>query len=316
MLTFLSSTPKALTRDQALQCVEANITELMASATRYREHYFGKSIELCAIINARSGHCTMDCAFCAQSKHHESEIEQFSMLEPRLLHEKIVSFFQYPVSRVGIVTSGGALSTKDVQIVIDVLKNLPKPWQERICASLGKLQDAELSNLQQAGLTRYHHNLECGEAYYKKICSTQTWIERVNTIKRAHSNGLQCCAGGLFGLGENFEQRIDFAFALKELGVKNVPINFLQARQGTPLANVAPLEPNEALRIIAIFRHILPDATLRICGGRFHVLGKRQGKIFAAGANALMTGDYLTTKGQGIEDDCRLIAAQGLQITI
>ncbi len=307
--------PIPYTYDQALQSVNAKLSDLMRSATTYREYYFSNKIEICAIINARSGQCGMNCTFCAQSKYNKSNAEQFPMLKPQEIEQRLASLADYPLTRVGLVTSGGALRADDVQNIIDVLWKLPESWQGRICASLGKLQISELNALRKAGLKRYHHNLESSEEHYAKICTTQSFAERVDTVKRAHSAGLSCCCGGIFGLGEGWDDRINFAFTLKEMGIKNIPINFLQAIAGTPLEHMPKLDAHDALRIIAIFRHILPDATLRICGGRFHVLGEMHEQIFAAGANALMSGDYLTTKGQGIEDDCKLISKLGLTIT-
>lgn len=157
--------------------------------------------------------------------------------------------------------------------------------------------------------------METSRDYYASVCTTQTWEQRRDTVRRAGESGMSVCSGGLFGLGESWQDRVDFAFSLREMGVEHVPMNFLHPHPRTPLAAQQPLSADEALTIIALFRHILPGATLRICGGRPLVLGDRQSEVFAAGANAMMTGDYLTTHGQTIKHDLEMIAALGLEVT-
>ncbi len=305
-----------LSREDALQLARAcSETELFCSATRLREQYFGKKIELCAIINARSGQCDMDCAFCSQSRHHSTHVTQFPLLSNKTLTERILQLAATPVHHIGIVTSGGLLPHEECQRLTDLVQTLVTDYpflRNRLCGSLGRLPSHALTGLHAVGLHRFHHNLESGKAFYKTICSTQTWEARTATIERAADAGFEICAGGLFGLGESWEDRIDLAFALKERQIKHVPINFLHAHDGTPLAGAAPLAADEALRIIAVYRHILPDATLRVCGGRPLVLGERQGDMFTAGANALMTGDYLTTDGCATKNDLTLIHNAGL----
>ncbi len=304
------------TQQEALTLLTFSEDALFASATALCEQAFGKTVELCAIINARSGHCDMNCAFCSQSRFHGAAAPVFDLLSPRELAQRLALLQEYPLKRVGIVTSGGALQESDVRSLVQTLEMLPCHWQGRVCGSLGRLPEKDLCLLYDAGLTRYHHNLETSAAFYPRICSTQKWQDRLATVHRAQSLGLSVCAGGLFGLGESWQDRIDFAFTLREQGVQHVPMNFLYAHKGTPLEAVPPLSATEALRIIALFRHILPTATLRICGGRGHILGARQEHIFAAGANALMTGDYLTTKGEGIASDVKMIEGQGLHICV
>ncbi len=308
--------PSPITPKSALSLLSLDDDALFSSANALRHNVFGANIELCAIINSRSGHCDMNCAFCSQSRFHGAEAPVFDLLSPDEILQRLQILQDYPIKRVGLVTSGGALGQDDVQSLVRTLELLPNHWQGRVCGSLGRLPAEALSLLYDAGLTRYHHNLESSEAFYPTICSTQKWQDRLATVQRAQNTGLEVCAGGLFGLGESWQDRLDFAFSLREQGICHVPMNFLYAHKGTPLEHVPPLSANEALRIIAIFRHILPTATLRICGGRPHVLGERQKDMFAAGANALMTGDYLTTKGKGIEGDIILIETQGLHICV
>ncbi|MDR2801252.1 MAG: biotin synthase BioB [Desulfovibrio sp.] len=302
-----------MTTSAALELVSIPLPELLAGAGRLREAVFGFKIDLCAIINARSGNCAMDCRFCAQSVHNRTSVEVFELLPSDVLRARILSLAGTPVTKIGIVTSGAALNGGEFDRLCGVVRSLPEEVVPRVCVSLGRLEEGQLSELASLGIRRYHHNLETAESGYPRICTTQTWRQRRDTVERAMSAGLQACTGGLFGLGESWEQRLEFAFSLKELGVRHIPLNFLNPHPHTPLASQPPLSAGEALRIIAVFRHILPEATLRICGGRPLVLGGRQREMFAAGANALMTGHYLTTPGFGMEDDLAMLASLGLE---
>lgn len=311
-----------MSREAALfLAYNASTEALFAGAESLRRASFGRQIELCAIINARNGNCSMDCAFCAQSRHSASPADvpaAFDMLSPQELRERLRQLAHLPLRHVGIVTSGGALPPKDLDSLVKTLESLPdgeaERWQGRVCGSLGRLGSKALARLRKAGLVRFHHNLETSEDFYPEVCSTQKWRDRLDTVRNAREAGLEVCSGGLFGMGESWEQRVDFALRLRQEGVTHVPINFLHPRPGTRLANQPLLEPLGALRIIAVLRHILPTATLRVCGGRPSVLGDMQSLIFSAGANALMTGNYLTTEGHGAEDDCSMIEAQRLEI--
>lgn len=297
--------------DVALHATEA---ELFTSATALREASFGLNVELCAIINARSGNCSMDCSFCSQSRHNSCDIEGFPMLSAESLHSSITALATLKVRHIGIVTSGAALQKQELGVIIQVLDALAPAVVARVCGSLGRLPLESLQALRTAGMRRFHHNLESAESYYPHVCTTQCWQDRLNTVHRARQAGLETCTGGLLGLGESWEDRIAFAMRLRDEGINNVPINFLYPHKGTPLANRPLLSAAEALRCIALWRHILPTATLRVCGGRPAVLGERQPELFAAGANALMTGNYLTTAGKSVEADLSMIAAMGLNI--
>ncbi|MCI7508160.1 biotin synthase BioB [Desulfovibrio piger] len=299
---------------EAARLLDEPLEALLDSAAALREQHHGKCISLCAIINARSGDCGMDCRFCSQSSHNHTPIAHFPFLGAGELRERILRLAAWPVRRIGIVTSGGALEEQELHCLLAVVRDLPEDVRRRVCTSLGRLPEKHLRELEQAGVRRYHHNLETSRAYYPRICTTQLWDQRRDTALRAQAAGLSVCAGGLFGLGESWEDRVDFAFSLRELGVRHVPMNFLHPHPQTPLAGQPLLEPEEALRIIALFRHILPEASLRICGGRPETLRERQSDMFRAGADALMTGDYLTTQGMGVEDDIRMIEAAGLEV--
>ncbi len=254
----------------------------------------------------------MDCRFCAQSRHYATGLSVYPLLNRRKLREEADTAWKNGVSRVGLVASGCLLSKPETETLIESVQGLPE--NGRLCASLGQVPTESLENLCQAGFTRYHHNLETSERFYPNICTTQRWRDRLETIHRAKTVGLEVCSGGLFGLGETWQDRFDLAETLRNVGVDSVPINLFQAIPGTPLADRPPLSAEEALRIIALFRILLPESSIRICGGRPSILSNRQWEIFDAGADALMTGNYLTTPGFSIDADRELIAQSGLHI--
>ncbi len=299
------------TADEARELPGMELADLLAGATRIREAHFGRRIQLCAIINAKSGKCDMDCTFCSQSGHASTQIEEYPFLPRPELEKRMGAILENGDCRCSVVTSGGKLSGAELEVLFETARGA---GAAPLCASLGRLGSAELDELKRSGIGRFHHNLESSESYYPNICSTQTWRQRLDTVKAAQTAGLDVCSGGLFGLGESWDDRIDLALTLRELGVDSVPINFLYAHDGTPLARVQPMEADEALRIIALYRFLLPRTTLRICGGRVHVLGDRQAEIFAAGANGMMTGGYLTVAGSQYETDCAMLCRLGLQI--
>jgi len=287
---------------------------LFESATIIREHFFGNSIQLCMILNAKCGKCSMDCTFCSQSRHHGANSDIYPLFQPSQLAEQVKNFSENGIHHFGIVTSGDRLKRQEVDSICEALSMIKDSISFNVCASLGRLSKEDIEKVKNTGLVRYHHNLETSERYYPSVCSTQTWQDRLSTVQRAIESGLEVCAGGLFGLGETWEDRIDLAIALRDLGVNSVPINFLHPQPGTPLEHQPLMSAEEALRIIAVYRHLLPNTTLRICGGRPGVLKERQKDMFKAGANALMTGDYLTTSGQIPHSDIQMIQALNLNI--
>jgi biotin synthase len=299
------------TKEEAIALEKLPLSDLMRGANRIRKHHFGNQIQLCAIINAKNGRCDMDCAFCSQSGCADSEIEAYDFLPKAKLQKKMEQILETKDCRCSVVTSGGQLSNAELNQLIQVAEEVaPAP----LCASLGRLSRENLEALKSAGIVRFHHNLETSKSFYPSICTTQSWEERKKTVEAAQEVGMDLCRGGLFGLGESWLDRIDLALSLRDLKVDSVPINFLYAHEGTRLSEKAPLSAEEGLRIIAIYRFLLPCVTLRICGGRTHVLGERQADLFAAGANGMMTGNYLTVAGSNYEADMEMIAQLGLKV--
>ena len=300
--------------------VNAPLDELLDETNRVRSETFGNEIDLCAIVNIKSGRCKMDCRFCSQSKHYDTSGPVFPILDSWDLDVETLSFYGQNIRRVGWVASGYTVTASDVRKIISGMRTIKSNpiWVELldICVSLGQLTTPALRQLQAAGFCRYHHNLETSERFYPSICSTQRWRDRRATVERVKELGWSVCSGGLFGLGETWEDRWQLAQTLKELEVDSVPINFLNPIAGTPLADRTLLSPEEALRIVALFRLTLPKATIRICGGRPAVFTNREQDklLFHAGANALMTGNYLTTAGISPEKDRQMIERCGFVV--
>ncbi len=304
-----------ITKEEALglsSLSEQDQVDLFASANRIRAHFRGDTVDLCSIINAKSGACTEDCSFCSQSYKSSAKISRFTLLKAEQVLSSAEAARQGGARRFCIVTSGRQISEKDLGTIQDMLPGV-RSRGLLPCATLGLLTGNELLLLKKAGLERYHNNLETSERFFPSICTRHTWRDKITTIMAAKTVGLSVCSGGIFGLGETWEDRIDLAFALKEISPDSVPINFLTPIAGTRLEIRQPLDPLEALKIISIYRFILPDKEIRVCGGRMQTLGDLNAMIFFAGADGLLTGNYLTTLGRFFEDDLKLIRSCGLK---
>jgi biotin synthase len=305
-----------ISREDALSITElsgADIFHLFASANRIREYFRDNTIGLCSIINAKSGACPEDCFFCAQSSKNKASAKVYPLIKKEIVIEKAKAAARSGVRRFSVVTSGRKVSRGELSEIAGLISAIREAGLLP-CASLGLLNEEELSVLKDAGLDRYHHNLETSEGFFPRICSTHTFTDKLETVKAARAAGLSLCSGGIFGMGEKWQDRIDMAFSLKELGVDSVPINFLVPIKGTALGHRQYLHPFEALKIISLFRFILPGKEIRVCGGRTQVLGEFHSMVFLAGADGMITGDYLTTMGRNPEDDIRLIETYGLRI--
>lgn len=303
-----------LTKSEALFLTESsglNILDLLASANNIRERYSGEYIDLCAIVNAKSGDCSEDCSYCAQSSKNKAEIPVYPLMNKEDILQKAEEAQRGGVSRFSIVTSGKKINSRELKAIASMLIPI-RDMGLLPCASLGMLSKDELIFLKDSGLDRYHHNIETSERFYPHICSTHTFAGRISTIESAQAAGLSVCSGGILGMGETWQDRVEMAFALKDLNVESTPINFLIPIKGTPLYGKDMLHPFEALQIISLFRFILPDKSIRICGGRIQVLREFHSLIFMAGADSALTGNYLTTTGRTFEDDIGLIRLHGL----
>lgn len=305
--------------DQALALAvlpDHELPLLLAAASRVRHHFFGDRIALCSIVNAKSGLCAEDCAFCAQSSFHATGAVTYPLLPSATLLAGGRDAADNGSACYGIVTSGTGINAgEELERICTVVHQLAADGALAPGASLGILDQQSLQALKEAGLVTYHHNLETARSYFPQICTTHAYEDDVATVRLAKQAGLRVCCGGLFGLGETMEQRIELAFTLRELQVDSVPINFLDPVAGTPLSTMQQLTPLACLHIIALYRLLLPDCHITVCGGRQSNLRELQSWIFLAGASGVMTGDYLTKEGRRPEDDQRLIADLGLTVT-
>ncbi len=303
-----------ITREEALGLINlsgADIYELFPSANRLARHFKGWEAELCGIINAKSGKCPENCAFCAQSGHHRANAPVYSLLSEGDLVRGAQLSQEDGADHFGIVTSGTRVNEGELAKIALAVSRIRAEGKIIPCASLGILGESELLALKEAGLGRYHHNLETARSFFPKICTTHDYEEDVNTVRAAKKVGLEVCSGGIFGIGESAAQRVEMAFTLKELEVDSVPINFLVPVAGTPLEGTAPLRPLESLKIIAVYRFILPRATIKVCAGRERNLGDMSSWIFYAGANAMMVGNFLTSAGRDVASDLKMTEALG-----
>jgi len=304
-----------LGREHALWiAAAADFEELLYRAARLRERFCGNVVRLCSIINAKSGACAEDCKFCAQSARYHTSAPVHPMVSRADVTEAAESAAARGADSFGIVTSGESAckNRKDFNAVCEAAGAVAESGRIDPCVSIGSLRPADATRLKAAGVNRIHHNLETSERFYPEVCTTHSHAERVETVKNAKAAGLQVCCGGIFGLGETWEDRVDLALQLRELGVDAVPVNFLNPIPGTPLGGRALLPAREALRIVALYRFILPDREIKVCGGREVVLRDLQSWMFRAGASGTMLGNYLTTRGRSPEDDLQMLADLGL----
>jgi len=304
-----------ISREEALFIASLSgqdILDLFASASRIREHFRGNTVDLCAIINAKSGACSEDCAYCAQSAKSTAEIKTFPLVDKERVLGKAREAKEGGAKRFCIVTSGKKTSVTDLEKIAEMVSAVRKLGLLP-CATLGLLSGEDLLQLKEAGLERYHNNLETSERFFPAICTTHTYQDKLKTIREVKSTGLSLCSGGIFGLGETWDDRVAMAFALREIDPDSVPVNFLTPVKGTRLGFNKILDPFDALKIISLYRFILPDKEIRVCGGRLQTLGELHAFIFPAGADGLLTGNYLTTLGRNFEDDLKLINQYGLR---
>jgi biotin synthase len=307
-----------LTFDEALSLTEieeSDIPILLGVANKVREKFTGNAVDTCEIVNARSGNCSENCKFCAQSAHHrEVKLNVYPLMGEDQILSAAKKAEQDGAYRFCIVTAGcGMDGDADFDKIIASIKRIGRETSLNRCCSLGTLQEKHVQALKEAGITRYHHNLETSESFFSQICTTHTFQERVATIKKIKAAGLQVCSGGIIGMGENWRQRVELAFTLKELDVDSVPVNVLNAVKGTALENAEKLKPMEILQAFAIFRLVLPNKIIRYAGGREHNLGELVPLGFLSGINGVLIGNYLTTDGRGAARDLDTVTELGMK---
>lgn len=293
---------------------EEELKELLQAANEIREKFCGNFFNLCTILNAKSGRCSENCRYCAQSAHFKTNADVYPLVSKEVALEAAKEVEVEGAHRFSLVTSGRGLQGKEEELdkLQDIYRYLKENTDLDLCASHGICSKEALQKLKDSGVKTYHHNLESSRRFYPTICTSHTFDDRVNTVKYAHEVGLQVCSGGIFGLGETEEDRIDMAFDLRELRVHSVPINILTPIPGTPLENNKEIDPKELLKDIAIYRFILPKVSIRYAGGRVK-LGEYAKLGLEGGVNSALTGNFLTTTGNTIESDKKMIKELGYE---
>ena len=289
---------------------KANTDQLFEAADKLRQRMHNNRFDLCSIINVKSGKCSEDCRFCAQSAHYDTDISTYDLIGEEEAITQARDNDEHLVERISLVSAGKSASLDDLQKFSAIYREMRKTTALRFCASMGMLTREKAELLKSYGVERYHCNLETCRRFFPKVCSTHSWEEKVETIKNARDAGMDVCSGGIFGMGESLEHRLELAFELRELQVLSIPINLLTPIENTPFENFTPLSLEEVLTSIALFRFINPHAVVRLAGGR-NQLGDQQFSCFQAGANGAIVGNYLTTAGNNLADDLRTIKKQG-----
>jgi biotin synthase len=291
----------------------ASLTSLCDAAAMLCRDIHGAGFDLCSIINARSGKCSEDCRYCAQSVHHHTNINIYEQIEPQIAISQARENDAYGVLRLSLVAAGRSLSTSQMDAMGSLYSAIADVTELRFCASMGFLTEETAKQLVSFGVRRYHCNLETCREFFPSICTTHSWNDKVETLKIARAAGMDLCSGGIIGMGESLENRLQLAFELRDLGVLSIPINILSPIESTPLAVIEAISLEDVLRCVALFRFVNPLAVIRIAGGRGR-FEQDQYKMFAAGANGAIVGDYLSTAGVGVAEDLVAFSNLGFDV--
>jgi biotin synthase len=308
---------EGISQDQALALESLDTQELeylYEGIETVRTAFKGDEVKICSIVNAKAGRCQEDCSFCGQASKFSTESPEYGLLDVESIVTAAKEAESFGSNEFSIVTSGTALDKREeLDRVIEAIKRIKAETQLEVCCSLGLMSKEHLVELKEAGLDRCHHNLETAASHFEKIVTTHTYEDEKLAIQNAKSAGLKVCVGGIFGMGESFAQRVELAFDIKDLETETFPINFLKPLEGTAMEGMGLMPVEEALRTIALLRLTLPKIDLFVCGGREEVFNGCQEKLFSAGANGILGGNYLTTKGQDPKKDIEMIERLGLR---
>jgi biotin synthase len=296
-----------------LECPDDELLDLLAAAYRVRRRWFGNQVQLYFLMNAKSGLCPEDCAYCSQSKVSEAEIPRYNLLSRERMLDGARIAAEQKARTYCIVISARGPNEREMRAVTSIVPEIKHRFNLKICACLGLLTPEQARQLKACGVDRVNHNLNTSDAYYGEICTTHTFADRLATLRAVHDAGLEMCSGGIIGMGEGRQDVVELALTLRDLGVQSIPVNFLNPIEGTPLAGRRDLNPRYCLKVLAMFRLVNPDREIRIAGGRELHLGSLQALGLYA-ANSIFVGDYLTTKGQPPEADYQMIHEMGFEI--
>ena len=300
--------------DEALSLMRSlSLEDLCALAHALRLRYQGKRVDMCSIMNARSGKCGEDCKWCSQSRFHHTDIEVYPLVDAEAALREAVHNASKGVSRFSLVTSGRTLSPADTERICAIYRRIGSECPIKLCASLGLLNREQLFQLKESGVTRYHCNLETAPSYFPQVCTTHTIEEKLQTIEWAREAGLEICSGGIIGMGESEEQRVEFALAIRQTGAVSIPVNILNPIPGTRLAGMPPLKDEEVIRAVAMIRILNPEASVRLAGGRSRIKAVEP-ELFRCGISGSIVGDLLTTTGSDIDTDKAMFLRLGFEL--
>ena len=297
-----------VTKEDALRLYNEPLEEVCRAADEIRRHFCGDRFDICTIVNGRSGKCSENCKFCAQSAYYHTSAKEYPLLETDEIVRQARYNAERGVLRYSIVTSGRALNDREIGKMCEAIRAV----KDKVCVSFGLLTKEQFCRVKEAGASRVHNNLETSRRNFPNVCTTHTFEDKLCAVRAAQQAGLEVCSGGIMGLGETVEDRVDMAFTLRELGIKSVPVNMLNPIPGTPYEQNERLSADDMRRIAAMYRFILPDAAIRLAGGR-GLLADKGEKSFLSGANAAISGDMLTTAGYTVESDMEMIGRLGYQ---
>ena len=305
---------RRLTREDDLQqLITCDLDTLCTEADRIRAALCGNRVDLCTIINGKAGRCSEDCKFCAQSARNTAECEAYSFLDPETILAEAKANEADGVDRFSIVTAAKTLKGVEFEKAVKAFRLLHEECGLKLCASMGLLSEEQLQRLAESGVTRYHENIETSQRNFPNICTTHTYEDKIRTIRAAQEAGLDVCSGGIIGMGETWEDRIDMAVSLAELGIQSIPLNSLIPLPGTPFEDLPRLTEDEVLRTVAIFRFLNPTAAIRMAAGRSIIKSAGRG-AFCSGASAAITGNMLTTTGSTIASDRQMLTSLGREV--
>ena len=315
-LTFLKQKVLSgglLNKKEALSLLDIDKPELYEASHDITRHFLGNKFDTCSIINARSGNCGEDCKWCAQSAHYPTKISTYPLVSEKVCVEHAIATHRQGIGRLALVTSGRTLSPADTERICAIYRRIGSECPIKLCASLGLLNREQLFQLKESGVTRYHCNLETAPSYFPQVCTTHTIEEKLQTIEWAREAGLEICSGGIIGMGESEEQRVEFALAIRRTGAVSIPVNILNPIPGTRLAGMPPLKDEEVIRAVAMIRILNPEASVRLAGGRSRIKAIEP-ELFRCGISGSIVGDLLTTTGSDIDTDKAMFLRLGFEL--
>ncbi|MBR1739134.1 MAG: biotin synthase BioB [Ruminococcus sp.] len=304
---------RQLSREEILSLADAPLDELCAAADRIREHFCGDSFDMCTIINGKSGRCPEDCKYCAQSAHNCTGVREYPLIDKEKIVAEALKNHSRGVPRYSVVCSGTRLSDKEVDSLCEAVREIKRQCDISVCVSVGMLNNESYSRLRDAGTDRVHNNLETSRRYFPSICTTHSYDDKLTAIRAALDTGMEVCCGGLIGMGETLEDRIDMLIEIRGLGVRSIPVNLLNPIKGTPFGELPVLDYDEMTLTIALFRFTLPDGYIRLAGGR-GLMPDTGERLLKSGANASISGDLLTTSGISLDRDMKMLDELGYKV--